>query len=188
MKFQHLKEWVEFWKASVEPQGRDHYEEEWVTNGSVDVRGRPVLRTKSSGWKASIFIMGESLSYKYYYLRYTHNPSLTGTLYLITVFKCIFTVVQFNEGLTYFYLSSNLIIYLTTVLHEGVASSVKNINYWAGVTAAISVTGSFIADAYCGRYWMVLMSSIIYLLVSLKASKFNLRLLLVVFIMQSIWC
>jgi len=119
MIFQHLKEWVEFWKESMQPQRRDHNQEEWVTNGSVYVRERPVLRTKSGGWKASLYIM----------------------------------VVQFNEGLTSFALSSNLFIYLTTVLHEGVASSVKNINYWVGVTAAISVTRSFIADEYCERYW-----------------------------------
>lgn len=141
MKFQHWEEWVQFWKASVQPDiRRDHDQQDWVSNGSVDVRGRPVLKTNSGGWKASRFIM----------------------------------VVQFNEGLAFFALQSNLIIYLTTILHEGVADSVKNINYWSGVTAAIYFTGGFIADAYCGRYWMVLISAIIYLfglvLLTLSAS------------------
>nr|AQX43148.1 NPF family transporter [Pinus pinaster] len=130
MKLQHFKNWMEFWKASVQPQREDHEQEEWLTNGSVDVRGRPVLRIKSGGWKAAIFIM----------------------------------VLEFTDGLTSLALQSNLIIYLTTVLHEGVAESVKNINYWTGVTAAVYLTGAFIADAYCGGYWMVFMSSIIYLL------------------------
>ena len=62
MGFQYLNEWVEFWKASVKPhRSRDDHDQEdqWVSNGSVDVRGRPVLRTKSGGWKASFFLMGE---------------------------------------------------------------------------------------------------------------------------------
>eukprot|EP00253_Pinus_taeda_P011016 PITA_11016 len=131
MAILHCKKWVEFWKKSEQPDiRRDHEQQEFVGNGSVDLRGRPVLRTQSGLWKASLFIM----------------------------------VAQFSDGLTFFALSSNLIIYLTTVLHEGVANSVKNINYWIGVMAAVFITGAFIADGYCGRYWMVLVSLFVYFL------------------------
>ncbi|KAH9324446.1 hypothetical protein KI387_004624 [Taxus chinensis] len=103
---------------------------ECVNDGSVDIRGRPVIRTKTGGWKASFFIIG----------------------------------VEINERLTYYGIAANLIIYLTSVLQEGVATSAKNVNYWTGVTTVMPLVGGFIADAYCGRYWMVLISSIIYLL------------------------
>ncbi|KAH9324453.1 hypothetical protein KI387_004631, partial [Taxus chinensis] len=120
-------EWMEFWKG---PAVDMEDGEEWVNDGSVDLRGRPVMRSKSGGWKASLFIIG----------------------------------VEFSERLTYFGIASNLIIYLTTVLHEGVVESAKNVNNWSGVTSVMPLVGGFLADAYFGRYWMVLISSLIYLL------------------------
>lgn len=72
--------------------------------------------------------------------------------------------VEFSERLTYYAIASNLIIYLTTILHEGVATSAKNVNYWTGATTVLPLIGGFLADAYCGRYWMILVSSIIYIL------------------------
>ncbi|GLJ42407.1 hypothetical protein SUGI_0878700 [Cryptomeria japonica] len=104
--------------------------QEWVNDGSVDIKGRPVLRAKTGGWKASLFIIG----------------------------------VEVTERLTYYGIAANLITYLTTVLQEGVATSAKNVNYWTGVTTVMPLVGGFLADSYCGRYWMVLAASIIYLL------------------------
>ena len=60
MKFQHFKKWIEFWNTTVQPvMERNDEQLEWVSNGLLDVRGRPLLRTKSGGWKASVFILGE---------------------------------------------------------------------------------------------------------------------------------
>eukprot|EP01018_Ginkgo_biloba_P006618 Gb_10650 [translate_table: standard] len=125
MGFLYWKEWVEFWKRSVERN-----DQEWVNDGSVDIKGRAALRATTGGWKASFFIIG----------------------------------VEFSERLTYYGIASNLIIYLTTVLRQGVATSAKNVNNWSGVTTVMPLVGAFLADAYTGRYWMVLISSIIYLL------------------------
>lgn len=81
---------------------------------------------------------------------------------------------EFSERLAYFAIATNLIIYLTTVLHEELATSAKNVSYWVGVTCVMPLVGGFLADAYCGRYWMVLTSSILYLsgliLLTLSAS------------------
>jgi len=57
-----------------------------------------------------------------------------------------------------------LITYLTTVLREGLATSAKNVSYWMGVTCVTPLIGGFIADVYCGRYWMVLISLTVYFL------------------------
>lgn len=130
MKFLYWEEWLEFWKKTENPESRKDDQLQRDINGFLDIRGRPVLRAKTGGWKASLFIIG----------------------------------VEFSERLTYYAIASNLIIYLTTVLHEGVAASAKNVNYWTGVTTVLPLVGGFIADAYCGRYWMVLLSSIIYIL------------------------
>eukprot|EP01018_Ginkgo_biloba_P005000 Gb_01342 [translate_table: standard] len=122
------------WEAEVEEQhisfGVRSVALEMVNDGSVDIKGRPVLRPATGGWKASLFIIG----------------------------------VEFSERLTYYGIASNLIIYLTTVLRQGVEASAKNVNNWSGVTTVMPLVGAFLADAYTGRYWMVLISSIIYLL------------------------
>lgn len=79
----------------------------------------------------------------------------------------------FSEALTYFTIALNMIIYLTTVLDEETATAIKNVNYWVGTTCVMPLMGGFIADVYCGRYRMVLISSTFYVLVSLQAaSKF----------------
>lgn len=148
MKFQPFKEWVEFWKTPLQPEiGRKDEKLDWVSNRSVDVRGRPVLRSKSGSGKASIFIL----------------------------------VFVFSEALAYVAISLNMIIYLTTVLDEGVATAVKNVNYWVGTSCVMPLIGGFMADVYFGRYKMVLISSTAYVLglllltlsVSLPALKKN---------------
>ncbi|GLJ42398.1 hypothetical protein SUGI_0878200 [Cryptomeria japonica] len=128
MGFLYWNEWVEFWKTSLQTK-ESGGQLDWVKDGSVDLKGRPVLKTKSGGWKASLFIIG----------------------------------VEVSERLTYYGIASNLIIYLTTTMHEGIEVSAKNVNYWVGVTTVMPLVGGFVADAYSGRYWMVLVSSVIYL-------------------------
>jgi hypothetical protein len=61
MRFQLWEDWVEFWKTTVRLETRrDDGQEEWVDDGSVDVRGRPVLRTKTGVCKATLFMIGNS--------------------------------------------------------------------------------------------------------------------------------
>ncbi|OAY78146.1 Protein NRT1/ PTR FAMILY 5.7 [Ananas comosus] len=73
-------------------------------------------------------------------------------------------VIEFSERLSYFGLATNLIIYLTRVLHQEVKTAAKNVNYWQGVTTLMPLFGGFIADAYLGRFSTVLCSSVIYIL------------------------
>lgn len=72
--------------------------------------------------------------------------------------------------MSYFGLATNLIIYLTKVLHQDVKTAAKNVNYWIGVTTMTPLLGGFVADAYLGRFTAVLVSSLIYLLVTLHAT------------------
>lgn len=74
-------------------------------------------------------------------------------------------VIEFSERLSYFGLATNLIIYLTKVLHQDVKTAAKNVNYWIGVTTMMPLLGGFVADAYLGRFSTILVSTLIYLLV-----------------------
>ncbi|KAL5991683.1 hypothetical protein ACLOJK_012592 [Asimina triloba] len=82
--------------------------------------------------------------------------------------------IEFSERLSYFGIATNLITYLTKILHQDLKTAAKNVNYWAGVTTMMPLIGGFLADAYLGRFSAVLVSSIIYLLglVLLTMSQF----------------
>ncbi|KAG6488637.1 protein NRT1/ PTR FAMILY 5.6-like [Zingiber officinale] len=71
--------------------------------------------------------------------------------------------IEFAERLSYFGLATNLIIYLTEVLHQDLETAAKNVNYWSGVTTMMPLVGGFVADAYLGRFSTVLLSSVIYI-------------------------
>uniref|UniRef100_A0A5B6ZFD3 Major facilitator superfamily protein n=1 Tax=Davidia involucrata TaxID=16924 RepID=A0A5B6ZFD3_DAVIN len=72
--------------------------------------------------------------------------------------------IEFSERLCYFGIATNLITYLAKVMHQDLKTAAKNVNYWSGVTTVMPLVGGFLADAYTGRFSMILLSSIIYLM------------------------
>ncbi|KAL5164147.1 Protein NRT1/ PTR FAMILY 5.6 [Glycine soja] len=74
------------------------------------------------------------------------------------------TAIEFSERVSYFGIASNLISYLTKVMHEDLSTASKNVNYWSGTTTLMPLVGGFVADAYTGRFYMVLFSSFVYLM------------------------
>ncbi|XP_059669221.1 protein NRT1/ PTR FAMILY 5.6-like [Cornus florida] len=72
--------------------------------------------------------------------------------------------IEFSERLCFFGLSTSLITYLTKVIQQDLRTAAKNVNYWAGVTTIMPLIGGFLADAYTGRFPMILLSSTIYLM------------------------
>ncbi|KAF5742706.1 protein NRT1/ PTR FAMILY 5.6-like [Tripterygium wilfordii] len=72
--------------------------------------------------------------------------------------------IEFSERLSFFGIAPNLISYLTKVLHQDLKTAAKNVNYWTGVTTMTPLLGGYLADAYTGRFNMVLISSLIYLI------------------------
>eukprot|EP01018_Ginkgo_biloba_P015172 Gb_08056 [translate_table: standard] len=93
---------------------------------------------------------------------------------------CFFLIgYEAFERMAFYGIASNLVIYLTTELHEGTISSARNVNNWSGAVWITPVLGAYIADSHFGRYWTFVVSSLIYLLgmvlltvaVSLKALK-----------------
>ncbi|KAI3958013.1 hypothetical protein MKW98_020655 [Papaver atlanticum] len=83
------------------------------------------------------------------------------------------------ERMAFYGISSNLVVYLTTQLHEDTVSSVRNVNNWSGSVWITPIIGAYIADSYLGRFWTFTVSSLIYILgmvlltmaVSLKSLK-----------------
>ncbi|GJV26508.1 NRT1/ PTR family 5.6-like protein [Tanacetum coccineum] len=72
--------------------------------------------------------------------------------------------IEFSERVSYFAISSNLITYLTKELHQDLTTAVDNVNWWAGVATIMPLFGAFIADSYAGRFRMIWISSIIYIM------------------------
>ncbi|XP_057826827.2 protein NRT1/ PTR FAMILY 5.10 [Cryptomeria japonica] len=128
-------------KAMEESRSSDDF----VADGSLDLRGHPVIRGRTGTWRASFFIIG----------------------------------VEIAERFAYAGILSNLVTYLTTVLHESTAAAASNVNIWSGVASMLPFLGAFIADSYLGRYWTILVASLVYLLglilVTLSASLKSLK-------------
>ncbi|XP_028776224.1 protein NRT1/ PTR FAMILY 5.6-like [Neltuma alba] len=72
--------------------------------------------------------------------------------------------IEFSERVSFFGIATNLITYLTKVIHQDLNTAAKNVNYWAGTTTLMPLLGGFVGDAYTGRFHMVLFSSLVYLM------------------------
>ncbi|GLJ37728.1 hypothetical protein SUGI_0766510 [Cryptomeria japonica] len=105
-------------------------EEGFTMDGSVDLKGRPVLRSKTGRWKACSFLVG----------------------------------YEIFERMAFFAIASNLVNYLTNMLHEGTVTSSRNVNNWTGAIWITPVLGAYIADTHWGRYWTFTIFSFIYIL------------------------
>lgn len=78
---------------------------------------------------------------------------------------CSFIVgVELLERFSHHGIVSNLVTYLTTVLHQSTATAAKHINNFQGTTAIVPIVGGFLADAYWGRYKTSLVGCIVYVL------------------------
>ncbi|VVB02898.1 unnamed protein product [Arabis nemorensis] len=102
----------------------------YTQDGTVDLKGRPVLATKTGRWKACSFLLG----------------------------------YESFERMAFYGIASNLVVYLTTRLHEDTISSVRNVNNWSGAVWITPIAGAYIADSYIGRFWTFTASSLIYVL------------------------
>ncbi|KAI3864461.1 hypothetical protein MKW92_034746 [Papaver armeniacum] len=119
--------------------------DEYTQDGTVDLKGNPVLGSKRGGWKACFFVV----------------------------------VYEVFERMAYYGISSNLVIYLTTKLHQGTVTSSNNVTNWVGTIWMTPILGAYIADAHLGRYWTFIIASFIYLsgmgLLTLTVSLHSLR-------------
>ncbi|KAL8050050.1 hypothetical protein ABFX02_06G057900 [Erythranthe guttata] len=78
---------------------------------------------------------------------------------------CAFLVgYEAFERMAFYGIASNLVVYLTTQLHEDTVSSVRNVNNWSGSVWITPILGAYIADSYLGRFWTFTISSLIYVI------------------------
>ncbi|KAL8214649.1 hypothetical protein R6Q57_004098 [Mikania cordata] len=72
--------------------------------------------------------------------------------------------VEFGERFAYYGVSGNLMMYLTVVLRQPVATAAESVNLWHGVSAIFPIVGGFVADSFFGRFTTIVFSSLTYLL------------------------
>ncbi|ERN11102.1 hypothetical protein AMTR_s00024p00149600 [Amborella trichopoda] len=66
------------------------------------------------------------------------------------------------ERMAYYGISTNLVTYLTKILHEGNASAAQIVTTWQGTCCLTPLLGALLADAYWGRYWTIAAFSAVY--------------------------
>ncbi|GLJ35416.1 hypothetical protein SUGI_0712250 [Cryptomeria japonica] len=69
---------------------------------------------------------------------------------------------EFCERMAFAGIWSNLVVYLTTKLHEGTVSSSTNASNWIGTSFLTPLLGAYIADTYFGHFFTFLIFSCIY--------------------------
>ena len=79
--------------------------------------------------------------------------------------------IEIGERLAFYGISANLVTYLTHVLHEGTEVSATNVNNWIGATFIAPLLGAFLADAFWGRFWTILIFGTVYFVVSAQSSS-----------------
>ena len=75
-------------------------------------------------------------------------------------------VVKVAERFAFYSMVGNLIIYLTDELHEPIPMVAKNVNTWFSASYIFPLFGAFIADSFWGCFKTIILSSIIYCMVS----------------------
>ncbi|TQD81268.1 hypothetical protein C1H46_033200 [Malus baccata] len=73
-------------------------------------------------------------------------------------------LVEVAQQFAFYGLASNLIMYLTDVLDQPLATAAENVNTWLGVSSVFPVVGAFLADSYFGRFKTIVFSVTIYFL------------------------
>lgn len=141
-------------------------------------------KPSKGGWKSAIFIICSHPTHTYL-LTYLHAYAWIHICIISSFWSCCCcccccfermnksfvwclwnAVVEMAERFAYYGVSGNLIMYLTRVLGQTTSTAAKNVNVWRGVSAIFPLFGAFVADSYLGRFKTILLSSIIYLLVS----------------------
>lgn len=64
--------------------------------------------------------------------------------------------------MAYYGISSNLVIYMTTKLHQGTVKSSNSVTNWVGTIWLTPILGAYVADAHLGRYITFVISCAIY--------------------------
>ncbi|MCL7043970.1 hypothetical protein MKW94_001844 [Papaver nudicaule] len=70
---------------------------------------------------------------------------------------------EMAERMAYFGLSVNMVVFMFSVMHMPINSSANAVNNFLGISQVSSVLGSFLADAYLGRYKTIAIFTTIYL-------------------------
>ncbi|XP_037422455.1 protein NRT1/ PTR FAMILY 8.3-like isoform X2 [Triticum dicoccoides] len=70
--------------------------------------------------------------------------------------------VELCECVVFFAIASNLVTYLTTVLHESKVAAARDVSAWVGACFLAPLIGAFLADTYLGRYWTMVVSLPVY--------------------------
>ncbi|KAI7991287.1 Protein NRT1/ PTR FAMILY 5.1 [Camellia lanceoleosa] len=117
---------------------------DYTQDGTVDLHGHPALASKTGKWKACAFLVA----------------ILIFLSLLLVVFSFSVFWYEAFERMAFYAVASNLVVYLTTQLHEDTVSSVRNVNNWSGSVWMTPIVGAYIAVLTWGMVLLTMAASI----------------------------
>ncbi|KAJ0093799.1 hypothetical protein Patl1_25666 [Pistacia atlantica] len=122
----------------------------YTQDGTVDLKGNPVRRSKRGGWLACSFVV----------VLAGHVLRLSLPLISFRTL-CNLKLRALHEKSNN--MSPNLTFQLSLPV-QGTVKSANNVTNWVGTVWVTPILGAYFADAHLGRYWTFVIASIIYLL------------------------
>lgn len=74
--------------------------------------------------------------------------------------------IIFSDYVAFVSTGANMVTYLIAVMHMGISESSNLVTNWVGTMFVVPLFWGFLADSYLGRYWTLVVSGIIEILVS----------------------
>uniref|UniRef100_A0A453H310 Major facilitator superfamily (MFS) profile domain-containing protein n=1 Tax=Aegilops tauschii subsp. strangulata TaxID=200361 RepID=A0A453H310_AEGTS len=135
---------------------------EYAGDGSVDINNQPALKRNTGNWRACYMILGTVPDI-------SNSQMQTAPIFLFFSYQLLadhlntyISAVEFCECVAFFAIASNLVTYLTTVLHESKVAAARDVSAWVGACFLAPLIGAFLADTYLGRYWTMVVSLPVY--------------------------
>jgi hypothetical protein len=139
-------------------------------NLSSDSQDSSSTQKKKGGWKSVKYILGkQNLQLQIFFILF-FDIIITNVFYRIYVSKFMWFFIIGNETLeklASMSLIANLIVYMHTQYNMDTTFSVEVFNIWSGFTNFLPLIAAYMADAYIGKFKMVIFGSIASFLVNI---------------------
>ena len=127
----------------------------------------PKIKKEDGNLSNTFLVINKSLNYNFFILFLIHHYyNIFNRIYESKLCVCLIIGNETFEKLASMSLIANLVVYMHTQYNMDTTLSVEVFNIWAGLVNFIPLVAAYLADAYVGKFHMLIFDSIASLLVN----------------------